>query len=464
MRGLLLWLALLCALCRADAYIEEQISRLLSGDPPAVRQASRELHNLRADALPALRSALRRPLPAAQRLRLDTTLRDMIVELVLEYQTSARQAMSVVDAGALIELEADSLGVVSDSLDVDFGRPSHWPSLRDSNYTDARDALTGVGLIVTEAVLDPYLWAGTGLQELQLDLLRELEPQLRAALSAPEELRAAFLAEGPLSAAWLQQDGLGDLDQQAWFEQVRAEVARQYVERLRHPEPAERELARAFVFRLDTLALPELEAADSFEARRMLQRVRFGVSDVLYQRLGHSFQGYHDLPAPERRALVDAAARLGGKEAIGCLRKLLEAEAELSIRLLAAQGLVRQGDESAIAFIENVGMAELLQIPQVTTAIYMDQGIKYLKIQKYARAAAEFLKILKLDPDNEVAHYNLACAYSLDGKLDAGVASLRRSVELGYDDLEHLRSDSDLDNLREHPDYLKLIRELEQRD
>ncbi len=447
-----LWLCLaLAAFARGDIQAAAEVEALLSDDPELQRSATRELLNLGARSVEDLRLALARDLRPAQRRRVDDLLQTLIGDLLVDLQTAGRQAMTVLDADIL----QDSLEV-----NVDDDRPSHWPSLLDSDYVAARDSFLGVGLVGIEALLDPMRWVGSGEQELQGIVYARLEPVFWAAVASDSgraAVRARILAEGALTAPWLGLAAGAPPGLQPWFEEVRAALAAQVVAGLTHPDSATRDLARDQAFRLDALVLPELEAADSYEARAMLQRVRFGVSDALYHKIGHSFQGYHDLPAAERRALVDAATRLGGNDAIRCLRKLLDSEAEMSIRLLAATGLVRLGDDSAIAFIEQMGMAELLQIPQVTTAIYMDQGIKYLKIQKYARAAAEFQKILKLDPENEVAHYNLACAWSLDGRLEEAVASLRRSIELGYDDLEHIESDTDLDNIRQTDGYRTLI-------
>lgn len=66
------------------------------------------------------------------------------------------------------------------------------------------------------------------------------------------------------------------------------------------------------------------------------------------------------------------------------------------------------------------------------------------------------------------ARYNLACALSLRSNIEAGsqqyaldrersVASLLESIKLGYDDWNHIKRDTDLDAIRDHPEYLRIM-------
>ncbi len=58
------------------------------------------------------------------------------------------------------------------------------------------------------------------------------------------------------------------------------------------------------------------------------------------------------------------------------------------------------------------------------------------------------LRLAHLRAHDPLIWYNLACSYSLLSRLDEGLDALRRAVELGYSDFEHLRRDPDLTNLR----------------
>src|SRR5215203_3909013 len=50
-------------------------------------------------------------------------------------------------------------------------------------------------------------------------------------------------------------------------------------------------------------------------------------------------------------------------------------------------------------------------------------------------------RLVELRPKDALAHYNLACSYSLMKKVDPALRALRKAIELGYDDFEYLRKD-----------------------
>ncbi len=62
-------------------------------------------------------------------------------------------------------------------------------------------------------------------------------------------------------------------------------------------------------------------------------------------------------------------------------------------------------------------------------------------------------KLSKLEPDNPLVFYNLACSYSLNSDYDAAVAALDQALVLGYRDFKWLARDPDLRKLRKHPGY-----------
>tara|TARA_R100000027_G_scaffold67429_1_gene66085 strand:- start:9867 stop:10277 length:411 start_codon:yes stop_codon:yes gene_type:complete len=69
-------------------------------------------------------------------------------------------------------------------------------------------------------------------------------------------------------------------------------------------------------------------------------------------------------------------------------------------------------------------------------------------------------RIVRHDPDNPIAHYNLACSLALKNRKDDAVASLRDAVERGYTDADWMVKDEDLKNLREFIPFLELVREV----
>lgn len=66
-------------------------------------------------------------------------------------------------------------------------------------------------------------------------------------------------------------------------------------------------------------------------------------------------------------------------------------------------------------------------------------------------------KLSRLRPNDSVIIYNLACSYSLTEEIDLAISTLKKSIELGYDDIEQLETDSDIDNIRSDKRYTELI-------
>ncbi len=66
-------------------------------------------------------------------------------------------------------------------------------------------------------------------------------------------------------------------------------------------------------------------------------------------------------------------------------------------------------------------------------------------------------KIARLQPQDPITHYNLACSYALLGKLCEALMSIQRALELGYRDLSHMQRDSDLENLKRDPRLRELL-------
>ena len=55
--------------------------------------------------------------------------------------------------------------------------------------------------------------------------------------------------------------------------------------------------------------------------------------------------------------------------------------------------------------------------------------------------------------------YNVACCESLNGETEAALAHLRRAVELSPATREFAQDDSDLDPLRDRPEFQEIMSE-----
>jgi tetratricopeptide (TPR) repeat protein len=69
-------------------------------------------------------------------------------------------------------------------------------------------------------------------------------------------------------------------------------------------------------------------------------------------------------------------------------------------------------------------------------------------------------KLAKLKPEDPIVHYNFACSLSLTEELEQAFKELKKAVLLGYDDFDYILKDSDLENLRKHPQFNDFFQKL----
>ncbi|MFP4351506.1 MAG: tetratricopeptide repeat protein [Puniceicoccaceae bacterium] len=67
-------------------------------------------------------------------------------------------------------------------------------------------------------------------------------------------------------------------------------------------------------------------------------------------------------------------------------------------------------------------------------------------------------RIVRHDPANPLAHYNLACSLALKKRKKEAVESLCVAVERGYGDIDWMLRDDDLASLREYAPFLQLVK------
>jgi len=76
---------------------------------------------------------------------------------------------------------------------------------------------------------------------------------------------------------------------------------------------------------------------------------------------------------------------------------------------------------------------------------------------KYGQCEPLLRQILDVDPNNNVAWYNLACVRSRSGQGEKAIRCLNTAVENGYTAFRHMERDPDLDAIRQAPGYKKLL-------
>lgn len=87
-------------------------------------------------------------------------------------------------------------------------------------------------------------------------------------------------------------------------------------------------------------------------------------------------------------------------------------------------------------------------------------GALYTRVGRITDGLKMDRKLVRLEPDNPTAHYNLACSLALCKKRPAAIQSLRKAVSLGYDDVDWMLQDPDLEILKTDPEFLNLLGQL----
>ena len=73
-------------------------------------------------------------------------------------------------------------------------------------------------------------------------------------------------------------------------------------------------------------------------------------------------------------------------------------------------------------------------------------------------------RLSRLKPSEAIVFYNLACSYSLLKDIPRAFQAIEQALWLGYDDLNYLLSDTDLENLRKDERFHELIRKAKERN
>jgi tetratricopeptide (TPR) repeat protein len=106
---------------------------------------------------------------------------------------------------------------------------------------------------------------------------------------------------------------------------------------------------------------------------------------------------------------------------------------ELEIKIAFLEGIVRR----------DAGYIEALQL----------LGDHYTRRGQFEESLGVDQRLSQLEPRNPLAFYNLACSYSLTGRIDRAAFALEKALSLGYRDFTWLAKDPDLRTLRKDPLY-----------
>jgi tetratricopeptide (TPR) repeat protein len=108
-----------------------------------------------------------------------------------------------------------------------------------------------------------------------------------------------------------------------------------------------------------------------------------------------------------------------------------------------------------IRFFESV----LRRIPNYVDVVEILGGL-YTRQGRIADGLRMDRRLIRLQPANATAHYNLACSLALSKRKGDALGALRRAIQLGYTDFDWMLQDPDLNLLKHHPEFQQMLRQL----
>lgn len=164
---------------------------------------------------------------------------------------------------------------------------------------------------------------------------------------------------------------------------------------------------------------------------------------------------------PEEKPLIREGET---KPSVPCKQPSLEAKQHIQQGMtyvsLAKQNLRTSPENYNNAILE---FSRAIELCSCYAAAYGNRGVVYMQQGKFNLALNDLNEAIKCDPQDLMAYYNRAAFYSLQKQLDLALVDLGealgrvREVDERAKVIEALKNDRDLNNLRQHPEFRKLL-------
>ncbi len=97
--------------------------------------------------------------------------------------------------------------------------------------------------------------------------------------------------------------------------------------------------------------------------------------------------------------------------------------------------------------------------PYWISRAYFNRGWAYVKLKEYDKGLNDYMQVIKLDPKDKMAYYNLACIYSLLNKINLSCEYIKKAIDLGYKNWKQMKNDEEFKNTYKSECFQKLMRE-----
>lgn len=148
------------------------------------------------------------------------------------------------------------------------------------------------------------------------------------------------------------------------------------------------------------------------------------------------------------------------EEAAEEFRKAAEIREDYQAAFLAAQSFEALGrtEEARVRLTEALRVVEkhMELNPDDPRAATM-RAVSLCRLDRPEEGLIWAEKALEIDPNDAGVRYNVACLYSLQGKVDEAIQCLEEALQGGFQNKEWFENDPDLGPLRDHPRFKSLI-------
>lgn len=215
----------------------------------------------------------------------------------------------------------------------------------------------------------------------------------------------------------------------------------------------QREMGQARVNFQKALEINPLNADTHFQLATILAR------SGMAREAGHHFQEAARLDPryysrAEENTRVQGQKDLGAPDAVAVLEKrIAEDPQDPMLRWrLGRVYLERHKPDEAISQLKRA----LTISPRLAPALH-DMAVAYSLKGEYGPALSHLKELVSIQPDNPDHAYNIACVYAKQGNETESVLWLKNAVRKGFRNWDLMRSDPDLDTIRNTEGYQQIM-------
>jgi len=171
-----------------------------------------------------------------------------------------------------------------------------------------------------------------------------------------------------------------------------------------------------------------------------------------YAELGDAYlYHYHIVEPPDKFWLDQAVEKI--QKALTLDEKLPEAHRALG----HFHELSGEYEKAAVEY-----QKALVQNPDYTDA-QIGLGQVYCALKKYDLALNQLQSVLKSHPELTYVYYAIGSVYAVKGEKDQAISWLKKAVDRGFSNVEHMNRDSFLDSIRKDTRFVKLMSALKKK-